>query len=324
MALCGAIKPVHAQAPLHGLDNLGDLDSTLYLCAAGAKTESIVILPTGNWSVEYAFLYVQAPASMSTFDLYVDVRTGATTTGSVLETVQYTPTLPTSMSQVTIDFSPFLEYDTLETFTLTFRLEGAAACDASHRVYLQGSTDDVQTTQYRIEDNTERPDDDGVRAILYGDASVSSWINYTTSTDPYGYFDAYSSSSYGFTDADFGWFGNAMVDVLKYMFVGPLENINDWFQLQLQNTRYRSPQGYITRAQELWENSLYDSFESASTTPLTVDILGRTKTVFAADPEATTGIDFDEWRTVSTYVWYLIALSYFIRRSSDFVDNLNI
>jgi hypothetical protein len=187
-----------------------------------------------------------------------------------------------------------------------------------HAVY--GSVTDILSEEYDL----SNPAQDGIQLIGYGEGTWPSWETWTTSTDPYGFFEPYASSSYGFIDPDFGWFGNAVMDVLKYLFVGPLTSINNWFQLQLQNARYRWPQGYIVRIQEAWENSLTDSFTSSSSTPLTVDLMGKTYTVWSANPKEDTGIDTDEWRIYSTYVFYIMAMWYFWGRVREFVDDLGI
>jgi len=104
---------------------------------------------------------------------------------------------------------------------------------------------------------------------VLSDTAAPDWHDYftfSTSTNPYSVYDQYSSSSYGFTDPDFGWFGNALVDVLKFLFVAPVDAIVNWWQSQMATAMYRVPGGYIVRFQEAWNSHM--SGAASSTQPL--------------------------------------------------------
>lgn len=327
VAFCLAIEPaVASQAPIVNALNDGALFSE-YMCPGDVGTvDDTIIEPSSSFYVGWWQVNVSSGAPVATWDImlriYADEGSGEYLALQYTNDGNRTPNVETT---IVFDESPGDGNDTVFYFQpgTTYRLHmyhgGAGSCITANRTLVRSATGDNEPD---VQD--EGGGNDGITIYGYGEDYYSDWTSYTTSTDPYGFFEAYNSSTYAFDDPDFGWFGNALFDVIKYLFVAPLSSVNDWFQLQLQNARYRSPQGYIVRVQEAWENNLYDSFSSNSSTPLTVNILGRTKTIFAADPEEVTGIDFDEWRLVSTYIFYIMAMLYFVRRASNFIDDLKI
>jgi len=131
------------------------------------------------------------------------------------------------------------------------------------------------------------------------------YIGYTTSSYV---FDPYSSSTYAFTDPDFGWFGNAMWDVLKSLFVAPIAEIGQWIFDNIGKIKYRSPWGYFFRAVDVITDR--NATATASTTGMIIPFHYDQQNYEMINISDTAVMDFD-WspiRTASAFfitIWFI-------------------
>lgn len=318
-------------APLWDTDNAGDNDSYYWVCPAGGRTWSILIPANASYSQRIESIHFFAKAASATvapFDVFFDIREGTSPTSTVVATYSYTPTISTTaMTEYTIDIpSPFWDIDVGTPINITVRLAGAGSCISSNYIYLRGSTANNSDTMSVINAGGTWLDADGFLIYAYGEEGYVAYVDVATSTDPYAYFDAYASSSYSFTDPDFGWFGNAILDVLKYLFVGPFDAVKSWFLTQIELAKYRTPQGYLTRFFEMHQDVAGD-FTSASTTELVVSIPlpgQATSTGTIIDPAVAedVGVPYDDWRDISVNIIWIVALWKIFDDAIDFVDSL--
>lgn len=331
LLLCFRVANASVAPIVNALNDGGYLNE--YLCPGGTGTvEDTIIDPSTSFYVGWWEVNVKSGSTVASWDLFLQIYITPDGSSEYLahsytDDSNRTPNVETT---AIFDESDGDYDDTVFYFSPgnTYRLHmyhgGAGSCITSNKTLVRSAVGDNEP---EVQDASEA--NDGITIYGYGEAYYSEWEDYTTSTDPYGYFEAYNSSTYGFTDQDFGWFGNAIVDVLKYLFVGPFESINGWIQLQLQNARYRAPGGYIVRIQEAWENSLTDAFESTSSTPIyaTIALPGQATTtgaIFDSDWANARGFDINEWRIRSTYVIYFLLMLYYWNRARDFIDDLEI
>jgi len=93
------------------------------------------------------------------------------------------------------------------------------------------------------------------------------------------FFDEYTSSSYPFGDPDFGWFGNSMRDVLKYLFVPPvaLWDAVDGIKTEILTN---VPLGYVSTVQALWVAQSVNT-----STDFGLDLNGQTIPIFSSSTE---------------------------------------
>jgi len=324
-----AVNASVAPEVLFGADNAGDNETSYYICAGDVGSRSVKFTADTEMIVKYVQFAMKSNPGVINFDLYLDVRLGASPTSTIFETYSITSTFSTSMTEYQIDITPDLLWlETGDEVNFTFRMGGAGSCITNNQFIFRASGSDndeeMSTTSYSGSWLTT----DGVYLLGLGDTTFMLFDAYSTSTDPYGYFEPYASSSYAFTDPDFGWFGNAIVDALKYLFVGPFNTVNDWFQLQLQNARYRSPGGYVIRFQEAWQNELTDAFESSSSTTINATLRlpdgDHTAPIFDNEFATSNGFDLNDFRNISTYIFWFLYVLYFYHRSLDFIDDLTL
>jgi len=152
-----------------------------------------------------------------TYDIAVSIREGMTsnpeTGGTVIATgIIYAADIPVravgSPEYITIDINPCFFARTGTAYGIDF----SSGMDASHRLYAYYKNSDTITganmwDYVPVSGWTERSTRE-MGIALYGTLDADSSL-----------FSAYASSSYAFTDPDFGWFGNAMSDVFKWLFV---------------------------------------------------------------------------------------------------------
>jgi len=93
-----------------------------------------------------------------------------------------------------------------------------------------------------INDSTWYAGNGFLESFLNDDDYFIFYSSSTTSTPEY------SSSTYAFTDPDFGWFGNAIWDVLKSLFIAPVSELGQWIFENIGKIKYRSPWGFLFRA----------------------------------------------------------------------------
>lgn len=323
------VEAAVAPEVLFGADNAADNDTTYYICPNDVQSDSVKYTATTTMAVQYVQFYVQSGTSVTNFDLYMDVRLGDSVTSTIWNSYSITSTFSTSMTGYQIDITPDLLWlEAGETVNFTFRMTGAGSCISTTRFTFRGSTADNDEEESMNAYSGSWSTADGPYVLGLGETSFTGWEGYTTSSDPYGYFTPYASSSYAFSDPDFGWFGNAIVDVLKYLFVGPFTAVNDWFQLQLQNARYRWPGGYVVRLQEAWQNSLTDAFSSTSSTTITATIPLPTGDaegpIFSNTFAQSNGFDLDQFREISVYVFWFLYMWYVFERSLRFFDSMDV
>jgi len=138
-------------------------------------------------------------------------------------------------------------------------------------------------------------------------------------------FDPYVSSTYGFTDQDFGWFGNAMADVLKWLFTGALQDVADWMEAQLLLAQYRVPQGYITRWMDGFDEAVEAGYNAGVVEDLEIEIAyptGTTSSYAIVSVESTNMLQ--DSRYLSIYLFEIITILWMIRRAIDLTDSLQV
>jgi len=131
-------------------------------------------------------------------------------------------------------------------------------------------------------------------------------------------FPEYNSSTYGFVDPDFGLLGNALVTVARYLWIADDAPLSTMVSSTVHGMKYNAPAGYLTRFQELYQSSVVDQYQSASTSNFayTVSVPSTTLSAAYTAPllsktswqNAISSSTRDDIRTFSTYLFILTFL----------------